>query len=87
MSDEVFPKIELPNEHAQGSGSPAKLLDGIIKYEKKLQNGFSLYNQGKQLKKSLICTENVRDYLSGKGGAPRGEFNNLPGATVMESML
>jgi hypothetical protein len=43
---------------------PIKILDGIIEVEEKMNDGFSIYNRGNDLKKSLINPERVKDYLT-----------------------
>ena len=40
-----------------------KILDNMIQVEEDMQKGFSMYNRGKNLKKSLINPERVREYL------------------------
>lgn len=41
----------------------SKLLDNIIKTEEELAEGFSMYNRGKNLKRSLINPNRVKEYL------------------------
>ena len=40
-----------------------KILDNMIQVEEDMKNGFSMYNRGKHLKKSLINPERVKQYL------------------------
>ena len=42
---------------------PIKILDNMIQVEENLANGFSLYQRGNHLKKSLINPERVKEYL------------------------
>ena len=42
---------------------PIKILDNMIQIEEDMANGFSLYNRGTHLKKSLIDPERVKEYL------------------------
>ena len=42
---------------------PIKILDNMIQVEEQMANGFSLYNRGQNLKKSLINPERVKEYL------------------------
>ena len=42
---------------------PIKILDNMIQVEEDINNGFSLYNRGNHLKKSLIDPERVKEYL------------------------
>ena len=42
---------------------PIKILDGLIQLEEEQNNGFSLYNRGQNLKKSLINPDRVKEYL------------------------
>ena len=56
------------------SAFPIKILDGMIEIEEKMQGGFSLYNRGTNLTKSLISADRVKAYLAGqdsKKGPPR----------------
>jgi hypothetical protein len=56
------------------SAFPIKILDGLIEIEEKMQGGFSLYNRGNNLKKSLISADRVKAYLQGqdsKKGPPK----------------
>ena len=41
-----------------------KILDNMIQVEEDMQRGFSMYNRGKNLKKSLINPERVKEYLA-----------------------
>ena len=45
------------------SSFPIKILDGMIDIEEKMNGGFSLYNRGNNLTKSLISADKVRAYL------------------------
>jgi len=47
------------------SAFPIKILDGMIEIEEKMQGGFSLYNRGNNLTKSLISADRVKAYLAG----------------------
>ena len=40
-----------------------RILDNMIQVEEDMKNGFSMYNRGKKLKKSLINPERVKEYL------------------------
>ena len=40
-----------------------KILDNMIQVEEEMAQGFSMYNRGKNLKKSLINPERVKEYL------------------------
>ena len=40
-----------------------KILDNMIQVEEEMAAGFSMYNRGKNLKKSLINPERVKEYL------------------------
>ena len=42
---------------------PIKILDNMIQVEEEMTGGFSLYNRGQKLKKSLIDPERVKQYL------------------------
>lgn len=55
----AYPKIEFKVD----CNFPIKILDSMIDIEEKMQNGFSLYNRGDNLKKSLINPERVKNYL------------------------
>jgi len=54
-----YPKIEFKVD----CNFPIKILDGMIEIEEKMQGGFSLYNRGNNLKKSLINPDRVKAYL------------------------
>ena len=41
-----------------------KILDNMIQVEEDMQKGFSMYNRGKNLKKSLINPDRVKEYLA-----------------------
>ena len=41
-----------------------KVLDNMIHVEEQMTNGFTMFNRGKHLKKSLIDINRVKDYLS-----------------------
>ena len=56
----AYPKIEFKVD----ANFPIKILDGIIEVEEKMNDGFSIYNRGNDLKKSLINPERVKDYLT-----------------------
>ena len=47
------------------SSFPIKILDSMIDIEEKMQGGFSLYNRGTNLTKSLISADRVKAYLAG----------------------
>ena len=47
------------------SSFPIKILDSMIDIEEKMQGGFSLYNRGNNLTKSLISADRVKAYLAG----------------------
>lgn len=56
------------------SSFPIKILDGMIEIEEKMQAGFSLFNRGNNLVKSLISADRVKAYLAGedsKKGPPK----------------
>ncbi len=55
-----YPKIEFKVD----CNFPIKILDSMIEIEERLQNGFSVYNRGDNLKKSLINPERVKKYLT-----------------------
>lgn len=55
-----YPKIEFKVD----CNFPIKILDSMIEIEERLQNGFSVYNRGENLKKSLINPERVKRYLT-----------------------
>lgn len=40
-----------------------KILDNMIQVEEEMKDGFSMYNRGKNLKKSLINPDRVKEYL------------------------
>ena len=40
-----------------------KILDNMIQVEEDMAQGFSMYNRGKNLKKSLINPDRVKQYL------------------------
>lgn len=40
-----------------------KILDNMIQVEEDMTAGFSMYNRGKNLKKSLINPDRVKEYL------------------------
>ena len=42
---------------------PIKILDNMIQVEEEMNAGFSLYNRGQKLKKSLIDPDRVKQYL------------------------
>ena len=42
---------------------PIRILDSMIQLEEEQHNGFSLYNRGQNLKKSLINPDRVKEYL------------------------
>ena len=42
---------------------PIKILDNMIQCEEDMASGFSLYNRGNNLKKSLIDPQRVKSYL------------------------
>lgn len=42
---------------------PIKILDNMIQVEENMAGGFSLYNRGQNLKKSLIDPNRVKEYL------------------------
>ena len=47
---------------SQDAEYPIKILDNIISVEEQLY-GFSLYNRGNELKKSLIDPNKVKEYI------------------------
>lgn len=59
-----YPKVEFKVDAA----FPIRILDSMIDIEEKMQNGFSLYNRGENLKKSLIDPKRVKDYLMNPEG-------------------
>jgi len=52
---------------------PIKILDNMIQVEEEMAGGFSLYNRGNQLKKSLINPSRVKEYLTKFGDKPVAE--------------
>jgi hypothetical protein len=42
---------------------PIKILDSLIDVEEKVNNGFSMYNRGQELKESLIDANRVRIFV------------------------
>lgn len=77
-----YPKFEFKVD----TNFPIKILDSMIQAESYLQNGFTLYNRGNTLKKSLISADKVKAYLSGETAVPKGP-PKLPGCDVIETML
>lgn len=55
----AYPKIQFKVD----CNFPIKILDSMIENEEKMQNGFSLYNRGDNLKQSLINPSRVKNYL------------------------
>ena len=47
---------------------PIKILDNLIEVEEQMY-GFSLFNRGVELKKSLIDASKVREFIEKQGGA------------------
>ena len=54
-----YPKIEFKTDE----DFAIRILDNMIQVEEDMAQGFSLYNRGKNLKKSLINPERVKSYL------------------------
>ena len=54
-----FPKIDFKVD----AEFPIRILDNMIQVEEEMAGGFSVYNRGQNLKKSLIDPARVKEYL------------------------
>jgi hypothetical protein len=71
-----YPKIEFKVD----CNFPIKILDSMIEIEERLKNGFSVYNRGDNLKKSLINPERVKQYLTSESTSkPKLNFTHSKG--------
>ena len=55
-----YPSIDLKGDDGDFA---IKALDNMIQVEEEMNAGYSMYNRGKNLKKSLINPDRVKEYL------------------------
>ena len=81
-----YPKIDFKVD----AEFPIRILDNMIAVEEEMNAGFSLYNRGQKLKKSLIDPERVKQYLQKMdmdkrenelGSSPHAQHINLEDQT------